>query len=171
MWVCFSIKYSFLISLRFWQQILFLWQKNFYWLFQIKFFCKILFGSASDDSLVELENSVHWQSLTLYFLLFPLALRVLFSYRKKWLIYLLHAISPYVHGKLINWTSPFYLSLCSTVLARMLNIIIFIWQLLFLYNFTSHGICANFGNQQIYYLINIYFLVVCLRQQKSVVTW
>ena len=71
--VCVSATYqvSFLISVRCWQQTLFLWQKIFYWLYQIKSFCKIIFGSVSDDSLTELENSVHWQSLKLYFLLFP----------------------------------------------------------------------------------------------------
>ena len=35
----------------------------------------------------------------------------LFSSRKKWLSYLSHDI----HGKLINWTSAFYLSFCCTV--------------------------------------------------------
>ena len=40
----------------------------------------------------------------------------------------------------------------------------------FLCNFTSHGICINFGNQQIYYLINLYVFVACLRKSKSVVT-
>ena len=36
--------------------------------------------------------------------------------------YLSHAISPYLHGKLINWTSAFYLSFCYTVLPRILNL-------------------------------------------------
>ena len=65
-------KYPFLVSLRFWQQTLFLWQKNLYWIFQIKF----MFGSVSEDSLVELENGVPWQFVMLYFLLFPLQLSV-----------------------------------------------------------------------------------------------
>ena len=49
----------------------------------------------------------------------------LFSFRKKWLSYLPHAISPYLHGKLINWTIEFYSSFCCTVLPRILNILIF----------------------------------------------
>ena len=48
------------------------------------------------------------------FLLFPL-----------WLCFLSHAISPYLHGKLINWTVAFYSSFCCTVLPRILNILIF----------------------------------------------
>ena len=36
--------------------------------------------------------------------------------------------------------------------------------------FTSHGICINFDNQQIYYLINLYFFVACVGQPKSVLT-
>ena len=117
------IRYLFIFSLRFWQQALFLWQRNFYWLFQIKSFCKIKFGSADEDTSVELENSVHWQSLMLYFLF--VSCIALFSSRKKWLSYLLHAISPYLHGNLINWTSTFSLSFCCTVLCRILNRLIF----------------------------------------------
>ena len=97
-------------------------------------------------------------------------------------------ISSYLHGKLINWTSRFYLSFCGTVLPRIPNIrilmnrviwIICICQLHFmlafyviLCNFTSRGICINFDNQQqIYYLINLYFCVACMGQPRSVVTW
>ena len=47
------------------------------------------------------------------------------SSRKKWLSYLSYAISPSLHGKLLNWTSRFYLSFCCTVLPRILNILIF----------------------------------------------
>ena len=36
--------------------------------------------------------------------------------------YLSHAINSYLHGKLINWTSAFYLSFCCTVLPRILII-------------------------------------------------
>ena len=49
----------------------------------------------------------------------------LFSSRKKWPSYLSHAISPYLHEKLINWTREFYLSFCCTILPRILNIFIF----------------------------------------------
>ena len=38
--------------------------------FQIKSFCKIIFGSVTDNTSVELENRKHWQSLMLYFLFF-----------------------------------------------------------------------------------------------------
>ena len=112
-WWVLHIKYLFLISFRFWQQALFLWQKNLYWLFQIMSFRKIIFGSVSDDSSVELENSVHWCSVPNVIFPFVSALAllcVLFSYRKMWLNYLSHANSPYLHRKLINWTSAFYLS-------------------------------------------------------------
>ena len=118
------VKYLFIFPLRFWQQISFLWQRNFYWLFQIKSFCKIIFGSTSDDTLVELENSVYWQTLMWYFLLFPLQLCFLLV--KSDLSYLSHATSPYLHGMLIVWTSAFYLSFCCTVLPRILNILIFL---------------------------------------------
>ena len=102
---------------------------------------------------------------------------------KKWLSLFSHVISPYLHGKLINCTSAFYLSFCCTVLPRILNISIFmnrvisvmcICQLYFLcffvFNFTLHGIFINFGNQQVYYLINPYFFVACGWQRKSALT-
>ena len=38
----------------------------------------------------------------------------------------------------------------------------------FLRNFTSHGIGINFDNQQIYYLITLYFFIACVGQPKSV---
>ena len=47
------------------------------------------------------------------------------SSRKRWLSYLSPAISPYLHRKLINWISAFYLNFCCTVLPRILNILIF----------------------------------------------
>ena len=36
--------------------------------------------------------------------------------------------------------------------------------MLFLCNFTSHGICIDFDNQQIQYLINLYFFVARMGQ-------
>ena len=106
----------------------------------------------------------------------------LFPSRKKWLSNLSHSISPYFHGKVINWTNAFYLSFCCTVLPRILNILIFmnrvisiicIFQLHFSFiicNFVSHGICINFDKQQVFYLINTYFFVVCVGQRKSLLT-
>ena len=105
--VCVCYKSNiFLISLRFWQNILVLWQKNLYWLFQIKSFCKIIIGSASDDSSVKLESRIHWQSLML------ISSSVVFCFLvvKSDLSYLSHAICPNLHGQLIDWTSAFYLS-------------------------------------------------------------
>ena len=122
------IKYFFIFSLRFWQQTLFLWQRNFYWLFQIKSFCKIIFGSVSDDTSVEIENSLHWQSLIVTFAF--VSSLALFSSRKIWLSYLSYAFSPYLHGKLINWTSTFYLTFFCTVLPRILNILIFMTRVI-----------------------------------------
>ena len=59
-------------------------------------------------------------ALTVSYVIFPfVSSTALFSFRKKWLNYLSHAISPYLHGKLINWTSAFYSSFW------LLNIIIF----------------------------------------------
>ena len=113
----------------------------------------------------------------LYFLLFPLQLCFILVKR-----YLSHAISPYLHGKLINWTSAFYMSLCCTVLPRIMNISIFTNRIIVLFvfanyilffffcNFTSHGICISFHNQQIYYLNNLYFFVACVGEPKSVLT-
>ena len=46
---------------------------------------------------------------------------VFFSHK---VTYLSHAISPYLHGKLITWTSAFYLSFCCRVLPKILNILI-----------------------------------------------
>ena len=49
--------------------------------------------------------------------------------------------------------------------------IIWICQLYFMLfhmQFTWHGICINFNNQQIYYLINLHFFVACVVQPKSV---
>ena len=40
----------------------------------------------------------------------------------------------------------------------------------FVCNFTSHGICINFDNQQVYYLVNLYFFVACVGQPESVLT-
>ena len=112
------MKYLVIFSLIFWQQTLFLWQRNLFWLFQIKFLCKIIFGSVSDDTLVKFENSVYRKYFMLCFLLFPLCFLLVKSF-------LSHAISPYLHGKLINWTSAFYLSFCCMVLPRILNILFF----------------------------------------------
>ena len=113
--------------------------------------------------------------MTVSYVIFPF---VFFPYKVT--KYLSHAISPYLHRKLINWTSAFYVSFCCTVLPRILNILIFmnkvisiicIYQLycmlLHMY-FTSHGICTNFDNQQIYYLISIYFSLACVWHLKSV---
>ena len=35
------------------------WQRNYYWFVEINSFCKIMFGSASDDTSAELENGLH----------------------------------------------------------------------------------------------------------------
>ena len=95
--------------------------------FQIKSFRKIIFGSVSDDASVELENSVHWQCAMcswISYIIFPFISSIaLFSSRKMWLSYLSHAVSS--HGKLIDWTSGFYLSFCCMVFPRILNIITF----------------------------------------------
>ena len=115
--VCYISSIFFIFSLRSWQQTLLLWQRNFYWLFQIKSFRNIIFGSVSDDTSVELETSVHWQCLMLYFL-FLLYSSVFFSQKRTTLPF----INPYLHGKLINWTSAFYLRFYCTVLPRILNI-------------------------------------------------
>ena len=107
----------------------------------------------------------------IFLFIFTLALCVLFSYRKMWLSYLSHAISPYLHGKLINWTSPFYFRFCCTFLPRILNILLFqlfvFVNYIFLCNFTPHGICI----EQIYCLINLYYFLTCVGHPKSVLTW
>ena len=108
MCICYISSIFLYFHNRFWQHTLFLWQRNFYWFFQINSFCKIIFGSVSDYTSVELENSEKkWLK------------------SEKWLSYLSHAISPYLHGKLINWTSTFYLSFYCKVLSTILNILIF----------------------------------------------
>ena len=120
---------------------------------------------------------MHWQPLMLYFLLFPLQLCFLLVKNN-----LSHAISSYLHGKLISWTIAFYMSLCCTVLLRIMNISIFtnriislicicqLYLFFFFCNFTSHGICINFENQQIYNLNNLSFFVACVGEPKSVLT-
>ena len=40
----------------------------------------------------------------------------------------------------------------------------------FIGSFTSHGICINLDNQQIYYLVNLYFFVAYVGQPKPVLT-
>ena len=119
-------------------------------------------------------------SYVIFIFVFIVALCCLLSYRKKWLSYLPGVISPYLYGRLVNWTSAFYLRFCCTVLPRILKIYYYslwigLFQLFvivncilcfFLCNFTSNGICI----EQIYYLINLYFFVVCMGHPKSVVT-
>ena len=134
-----------------------------------------LFGSVNDDTSVELESI---DGLICYIsFCFSIAL---FSSRKKWLSCLSHAISPYLHGKSLNWASTFYLSFCCTVLPWIYESLWIVLFHLFVFvnyilcfsicNFTSHGICINSDNQQIYYLINIYFFVACVGPPKSVLT-
>ena len=106
-------------------------------------------------------------AMTVFYVISPfVSSMALFPSRKKWLSYLSHSISPYLHGKVINWTNAFYLSFCCTVLPRILNILIFMnrvisiictCKLYFHMWFYIKGICINFDNQQIYHLINLYF--------------
>ena len=117
------IKYPFLISLRFWQQTLFLRQESLYWLFQIEPFCKLYLEVLMAIARLNLKT-VCIDNLVCY-ISFCFLFCSLFSYLKKWLSYLSHAISPCLHGKLVNWTSAFYLSFCCKVLPRILNILIF----------------------------------------------
>ena len=130
-----------------------------HWLFKIKS-CKITFGIVSNGRSVELENS---GALTAFYVIFNfLSSLALFSCYEKWLSYLSYAISPYLHGRLINWTMAF-LNFCCTVFPRILNILILmnrvvsiIWifnYILFFFvcSFTSHGTCIDFDNQQIFY--------------------
>ena len=66
-------------------------------------------------------------ALTVSYVIFSIVSFIaLFCSRRKWLSYLLHVFSPYLHGKLTNSTSVFCLSFCCTVLPRILNILIFI---------------------------------------------
>ena len=103
------IKYLFIFSLRFWQETLFLWQRNFCWLFQIKI-PRLNLKTVCIDSLL---------------CRFFVSSIALFSSGKKWLSYPSHAVNPYLHRRLINWTTAFCLSFCCTVLPRILNILIF----------------------------------------------
>ena len=65
-------------------------------------------------------------ALAFSYVIYPFVSSIaLFSSRKKWLHYLSHTSGPHLQGKLINWTSAFYLSFCCTVLLRILNILIF----------------------------------------------
>ena len=64
-------------------------------------------------------------TLTVFYVIFSFVSSIaLFPSRKEWLSYLSYAISPYLYGKSINWTSAFCLSFCCTVLPRILNILI-----------------------------------------------
>ena len=153
---------------------------------------KLLLAFSNQDHLQDYIWKCCWRylgwtwkqcAMTVFYVISPfVSSMALFPSRKKWLSYLSHSNSPYLHGKVINWTNAFYLSFCCTVLPRILNILIFmnrvisiicICQLHFSFiicNFTSHGICINFDKQQIFYLINTYFFVVCVGQRKSVLT-
>ena len=65
-------------------------------------------------------------ALAFSYVIYPFVSSIaLFSSRKKWLHYLSHTSGPHLQGKLINWTSAFYLSFCCTVLLRILNMLIF----------------------------------------------
>ena len=117
-----NTKNLFIFSLGFWQQTLLLWQRNFYWLFQINSFCKIYLDVLVAIPRLNLKSC----ALTVFYVIFPFVSAIdLSSSCKKWLSYLSHAISPYLHGKLINWTSAFYLSFYCTILPTILNILIF----------------------------------------------
>ena len=146
---------------------------------------KLLLAFSNQDHLQDYIWKCCWRylgwtwkqcAMTVFYVISPFVSSI--PSRKKWLSYLSHSNSPYLHGKVINWTNAFYLSFCCTVLPRILNILIFIsiiciCQLHFSFiicNFTSHGICINFDKQQIFYLINTYFFVVCVGQRKSVLT-
>ena len=94
--------------------------------------------------------------------IFTLALCVLFSYSKKWLSNLSLVISPYLHRKLVNWTSAFcmrfvveywlyYYSLWTGLVQLFVFINYILWFLLC--NFTSYGVYI----EQTYYSINLYF--------------
>ena len=118
-------------------------------------------------------------SYVVFLFVFTLALYVLFSYRKK-LSYLLHAIIPYLYGKLINeqvhfiWVFvvrfyPKYGIYCYSLWIRLFQLFVFVNYILcfFLCNFAWHGICI----EHIYYLVNLYFFLACTGHPKSVVTW
>ena len=55
---------------------------------------------------------------------------------------------------------------------QLFQLFIFVNDILcfFVCNFTSHGICINFDQQQIYYLTNLHFFVAFVGQPKSVLT-
>ena len=118
---CATYQVSFYIFIEILTTDIIFMTKDFYWLFQIRLFSKIIFRNVIEDTSVEFENRVHWHSLMLYFLLFL----ALFSSRKKWLSCLSYAISPHLHAKMINWTSSFYLSFSCMVLPKILNLLIF----------------------------------------------
>ena len=116
-------------------------------------------------------------ALTVSYVILPFVSSIaLFSSHKKWLSYLSHAISPYLYGKLINWTSAFYLSFCRMVLLRILNVLIFmnfnyLYLSIIFYAFSYVMLhCMVFvsifiTNRYIIYLIFI-FLVACVGQPK-----
>ena len=73
---------------------------------------------------------------TVCIFIFPFVSSIaLFSFRKKWLSYLSYTISPYLHGKLINWTSEFYLNFFCMVLPRILNILIFMNTIFYAFSY------------------------------------
>ena len=172
------IKYLLILSLQFWQQTFIIFisiiftTKELYWLFQTKYFCKIIFGSVSDDPSVELENSVHWQRLMLYFLLFPLQLCFLLV-KSDWVTSRLPLFLTYMEVDKLNKCILLELLLYGLTQNTeyiinhyeegLFELFVFVNYILcfFIYNFTSHGICNNFHNQQIYYLINLYYFVAC----------
>ena len=119
-------------------------------------------------------------SYIIFRFVFTLALCVLFSYRKKWLRYLLHAIKSLLTWKVdklnkcilfevLLWFYPEYWIYYYSLRIELFQLFVFVNNVLcfFLCNFTSHGICI----EQIYYLTNLYFFVACVGHPKSVVTW
>ena len=116
------IKYPFLNWSRFWKQALFYDKRTCIGIFKSSPSARLNLEVLVTIARLNLRT-VCIDSLLSYI---SLCFLFVFSYCKKWLSSLSHGISPYLHGKLINWTSAFYLSFCCTVLPRILNILIFI---------------------------------------------
>ena len=93
----------------------------------IGFFKSSSSGRLYLQVLVTIPRTWKQRALTVSYVTFLFVSSIaLFSSRKKWLDYLSHVISPYLHEKLINWISAIYLSFSCTVLPRILNTLIFL---------------------------------------------
>ena len=120
---------------------------------------------------------MYWQSLMLYFHLFPLQLFFLLvksdlvtSHMPLVLTYMEIEQVHFIWAFVVRFYPEHWIYWSLRIALFQLFVLVNYILCFLKCNFTSHGICINFDNQQIYYLINLYFFVACVGQWKSILT-